>query len=580
MKKLILCLLIHIILVKGDWETLISPIAGGRGTLVGTFSRCEEGNVCEVISAWSNGDILAVDTQTHNVKSYHSASNPTGIPAGQQLTAVAFSPQSNTIFVATSATGTTVWFYYMDLDFAGLPNAWSVYTAAATIAAGAYPVSLIPLDNAQSSEVLVQCQNGVSVVVNPFYTTTASGVIQNSPSFTPVPKQNQVVDLMTGVYPYILDQRGFLTASALGTVYFTPFNTTQPTITIASPVVQLIAQTLTYRANGTLWIILAQSSATGSTPAGYLTIYDMVTKTVILSTQTSPVALTILPDLELNDWLVVAQANGAIVKYNLATIKISPTPLTIVPPDSLHTFSDILSIHSNWMPVNGFNGTQILPVLIVVSKSGEITTLPSGSSHWETLLSPTDLEDPNAKIVDLHFVQLSFDNYIDYGVPAYQMQVTLDNGHVLAQLYASTLFTSGSPSLTSGLISVRQYDYAQGSESRQIRGEASTQVGILSFNEICSLIQMNAEIVIQLFSAKTGESIELRIVGYEISSDPSRTDVQNVILLPQLNTTQQAIGWEFWTPEEISQGFDTLLAYYDVGKQIFDFVWTLTSLFL
>jgi hypothetical protein len=440
------------------------------------------------------------------------------------------------------------------------------------------------LDNAQSSELLIVFANGTAGTVDPFYNTTAFHSVQTS-SIPANPKLSLVVDMMTGTYPNILDRRGLITASSLnGSVVHTPFNSSQVPTYLYTGIPQPIIQLLTYRTNGTVLLIIVQSGTTTSglgPTTGQLAIFDLGAGTFIFSSQVSPVAATILPDLNLIDWLIVAQGDGAIVKYNLATIRYfySP-PFIIVPPDYLHSLSEILSLHSNWKPVIGLNGTQILPVLVAVSKSGEITALTSGSSHWETLLRPSDLEDPTAKIVDVHFVQLSLDDYIQYGVPAYQLQVILDDGHVLVRGDTTDLFTSGSPTLTSDLLSVKQYDYVNGVTSRQIRGEESAQVGTLSFSEICSLIQMNAEIYIELGSASTGETIKFRVVGYETSSNPSRTDVQNVILLPQVNATQKAIRFSFWTPQEISQGFDTLLDYIDVGLDIFDFVWTVTSLFL
>ena len=172
-----------------------------------------------------------------------------------------------------------------------------------------------------------------------------------------------------------------------------------------------------------------------------------------------------------------------------------------------------------------------------------------------------------------------------YDNPIYSPMIILDDGHVLIEEGLTSLFTNGVPSVGKERFSVYQEDYSSQMTARRAEGEAfdgdgSVQVKTLSYLELCSLINMNTEIYIQLVSPSTGQSLEFRVVGYETDSHPARLDMQNVILVPNLNSTMTTMGISLWTPQEISQGFDTLLQYVDVGLNILDFAWTVTSLFL
>lgn len=598
MTKLVLYILTHIILVNGMWNSLIPPLTSPtRGALIGTYSRCaEDMDICEVIFAWSGGDILAVDMQTHNIKSYHSAVNPTGISGN--ISAVAISPQSNYIFVTTtnSSTVTSTPLYYMNLDYAGLPNAWNIYNLTSISTSIGYPSFIIPLDSTQSSQILLFFTDGTAAVVDPFFNTSSQTILHwfHSGFTSDMPKNCIITDITTGDYPNLSRRELLMVTYAGGSSHwdfldsiFHPSSFSQGQIDLpALPLdVSLISvESLIYRINGTSWFITAQNIMSptpyGIPLAGSLIISDLIAFTIPFQIQSSPTAMTILSDLELIDWLVVAQGDGAIMKYNLATIGNNPQPFIILPSDPLYSASNILSLHSNWMLVDGVNGTQILPVLIVVSKSGKITILPSGSSKWQTILSPNDLKDPSAKIVDVHFVRLSIDDFIIPGIPAYKLQVVLDDGHVLVQEDTKVMFTSGSPTLTDQRYTVRQYDYLNGITSRQLKDQNYVQTGTLSFNQICSLIQMNAEIHVHLLSASTQQTLQLRIVGYETNSDPLKQNLQNVILIPQVNDSlSRGIGLSFWTNQEISQEFEVLFNYIDAGLGIVDFVWTGTYLF-
>jgi hypothetical protein len=558
---LILCLVLQVLLVKSEWETLVPP-SSSRGHLLDVSSRCSPES-CEAIFSWSGGDIFAVDLIKEDMLEYHTRLNPSGFD--QSITAVTYSTESRYLMI--SASNGTI--FYLDLEHSGYSNAWEAFTVPGLTEGVA---QMIPWNSVEGTDLLLITKEGSVFQVDPVYRVSRT-IFDNSGTSGSVTSsiivnRNQISYLWLGFSDGVLFEVNIRTGELVE--FWAPWD---------SPITQM----LTYQFQGTTWMIVAQREG----QSGTVSIIDPTTDDPVIPLKTFnivPIAMTIMPDLQLIDWLVIATAQGEIVKYDLDIDTFSqPLSFNIFAGDQLSDEQQIFSLQTNWMNnFVGSSGRRTLPVLLAMSKLGSISMLSAASSEWVNLVDPADLDDRNATIMSGTIVTSSFDIF---GSPTYNYLLALDDGHILISEDLDTGFTTGLPSIGSERFIKKQESYLNGQPSKREAGE-NAPVDLpraVSFTELVSLINMDKEVHITLTSSSSDETLEFRVVGYEIESNPFRQDNQNVILLPLSSSgagISEGVGFSFWSPEEISQGFDTLVKYVDVGMKIFDFVWTATSIFL
>ena len=393
MKFIFLCLITYLAFARAEWETLLP--AASRGTLLDVSSNCDEQS-CGILITWNTGDILKVDLMSHNVLTYHSSFNP--VAFSQNITSVTYASDADSI-VVTTANGVL---YSMTLDDAGQSNAWQNYTVP-QVSTGA--VQVIPLSAQEVFNVLYITTNGSILEIDPAY--GANTVVYKGIAAAAKVTTSLVWDFTTGIYPNQKKYYGVVTGFADGSTLFSSLGNPAYSFNIPlSPYTGPVAQLLIYRNNGTNWLLNLQ---TGSSNGG-VSVFDVLQPTYLIANISinSATVMTILPDLELVDWLVVATSTGAIYKTPLKTILQGASWQLVSTPGLLNPSNAIADLQTVWINT-GDADFSITPALLAINAFGSASVLPVTSSVWQVVAEPAVLMDPYAKIIKVQLMISSYD---------------------------------------------------------------------------------------------------------------------------------------------------------------------------
>lgn len=546
-----------------EYEMILPPIAGSNVTLVGIAPYCPD-HYCKVIVAYQSGEIYSIDLMANAFYPVHlsglltSKLRNSGSTYTSNISCIGISGEQHTLYVQAVNS-----IYYTNL-------AQDEFRDWATVSIDNKAVFLIPLNNEESTDVVVVYNNTYVVIKNLIYGngTVLGNYISGLP--TAVLLTDLIIENSSGI-----SSRKIV---AVGTSYGQVTLCTQIGDVITStstgvPTFGKINTILHYR-SGTVQLLICNQYNNTYRENNRIIVIDAISQQEVVTWPIIANQMVILSDSYLNDWLIYSNASGIfrVSMNNLTSVR--PNPESITPnvwsSTSSKTIDNILSLQVNYfIDRDEYTGLKvIIPCVVAITSVGSVAVFDSIRNTWKLIADPFDFLDNGNLIQSASIIKTNND------LNSYILFVVMDDGAIVTnELQSAITFTSGTPSIESDrhLFEIEVERVIPITLSLEGLAADAISVSTLSNNQLYSLLQQQQSVILQ-FQNDDGDSIDYQLVGYEKPTGSNRDDSPSLKLklVNTVNTTLtlEKHGLKIWGA--IISGIFTAANYIGIGLKIFD----------